>query len=364
MFFIWTKKEVIKIEKLLWGCTPQIEYYKNDNYEIGRILSVNRGLYKIITENGQIDGELGGSFKYDDIDLSSFPTVGDFIEYEKSTNHNRVIIQNILPRKSFISRKARGTLVQEQIIASNVDYIFIVSSLNKDINIRRIERYLSSAYDSNATPIILLTKADLLDNYDNIINSIREISPYTDIIPISAYNDYNIDMILNYMGKGKTSVLVGSSGVGKSTLINKLLGKEFIKTQDVRSKDDKGRHTTTNRDLYFIPSGGMIIDTPGMRSLGLWETSEEGLNNTFSDIVELSLECKFNDCTHNSEPGCRIKDALNTGELDVKRYRSYLALQRESNYYKQKEEIASRKANKEKHKKHIIKKRRLKIKED
>lgn len=305
------------------------EEYKND-YMVGRILSQEKGLYRLINENGEQLAEVSGKFRYNAKNVSDFPAVGDFVLIDCNNMQGHAVIHDILPRKSVFIRKAAGTSHSEQVVAANIDTVFICMSLNNDFNVRRLERYISVAWDSGATPVIVLTKSDLCQSIEQRICDVEKIAMGIDIVVTSGFEEEGCSKLLPYIKDGKTVALIGSSGVGKSTLINRLLGEERLETNGLRN-DDKGRHTTTRRELFLLKQGGMVIDTPGMRELGLWDT-DEGLDKTFSDIEDLAAMCRFNNCSHTSEPGCAINEAISNGELSKERWLSYQKLKAENRY--------------------------------
>ena len=219
----------------------------------------------------------------------------------------------------------------EQLVAANFDYVFIMQSLNNNFNLHRIERYLSLTWESGGIPVIILTKSDLIPNAQEYVEQVENIAFGVDVYAISCNTKEGLENIQKYFSKGNTIVFLGSSGVGKSTLMNTLYGKEIMKTSEIREKDSRGKHTTTSRNLIMLPNGAMIIDTPGMRELGMWN-AEVGISETFKDIEELTKMCKFSDCTHTNEPGCKIHEAIENGELSEERFEKYLSLKRESEY--------------------------------
>lgn len=300
-----------------------------ENLYIGRVSVQYKDMYKVITENGEIFAEVSGKLGYSSINSIDYPAVGDWVLLDRLTDKNgNAIIHHVLMRKSFIERKVAGNRSDSQVIAANVDTVFICMSLNSDFNIRRLERYISMVYDSMANPVIVLTKADLCDNIDDKILEIQEVAIAMDILVTSSMaNEGYLDMI-KYIDKGKTVAFIGSSGVGKSTLINKIMGEEVLKTNGIRN-DDKGKHTTTHRQLLLIPNGGAIVDTPGMKEIGMISGD---LEKSFSDIDDLSRQCKFSDCQHKNEPKCAVRQAIEDGIIDEGRLESYRKFQKEIKY--------------------------------
>ncbi len=314
---------------------------KKQNIVVARVSCEHRNLYHVITENGDLTAEVSGRFRHATESRADFPVVGDWVVIAPQENQQSAIIHAVLPRQSSFSRKAilgGGPAyglgkTEEQVLVANINSVFLVSGLDGDFNLRRVERYLTIAWDSGATPVIVLNKADLPDNADEYIEKAEEIAVGVPILTVSAKTGDGIDSLLQYMQKGQTVTLLGSSGVGKSSIINSLLGEELIKIGGLRKSDGKGKHTTTYRELLVLPNGGIVIDTPGMRELQAW-SEDEGMERTFGDIDELATQCKFNDCSHETEPGCAIQKALKDGTLDKKRYKGYLRLQKEMAHLK------------------------------
>lgn len=320
-----------KINLKNWGFNENFvsESLLYKNFYVGRVVSQYKDLYRIITEKGELTAEISGKFRFAVMKLSDYPAVGDFVMLDRDEDiDGNAIIHHILKRKSAFIRKAAGTSNDEQIVASNIDIVFICISLNNNFNLRRIERYLSVAWDSRAIPVIVLTKADLCTDLSQKIAEVDKIACGVDVLVTSGLSSDGLAFVQKYITDGRTVAFIGSSGVGKSTLINRLVGDSVFETQKVRN-DDKGRHTTTRRELIFIPDGGMVIDTPGMRELGL-----EGadLSKTFADIDELAAQCKFHDCTHSREPNCAVKKAVTDGLLSAERLSNYLKLKKEARY--------------------------------
>lgn len=297
-----------------------------------RVTEVQRERYTLKCSYGEVSAVLKGSFFNTQTD---YPVIGDYVELLYNASGDSVIC-SVRERKSTflranLSGHAAGYVktVKGQAIAANFDYVFIVTSLNQNFNINRIGRYISTTIQGNATPVVLLTKSDLCDNPEEYIKKVKELSPQTMVIAISAVTGTGLEELKPYLTAGTTIVLLGSSGVGKSTLVNTLAGNEIMKVSAIREEDGRGRHTTTHRELFTLPSGVTIIDTPGIRELGMFE-AEEGLLETFRDITELEQQCKFRNCTHKNEPGCAINAALSNGQLSEKRWGLYLKLQEET----------------------------------
>lgn len=269
---------------------------------------------------------------YDINGKADYPAVGDWVVFRAMLGEKKAVIDYVLPRRTKFSRKVPGAKTEEQVVASNIDTLFIMSSMNQEFNPRRIERYLTLAWESDASPVIILSKADLCHDIKEKRTEAESIAFGVPVHYISAVTKKGLDELKQYFGENKTAAIVGSSGVGKSTLINSLLGEERLKVKNTTDYKDKGLHTTTRRELIILPDGGLIIDTPGMRELQLWDGSE-GVSEVFADIEAIASNCRFADCKHDSEPGCAVREALKSGEIESGRYKSYQKLQKEIKYF-------------------------------
>ncbi len=294
-----------------------------------RVVLQERGLYRIRTDHGEQSALVSGKFQYDALSASDYPVVGDFVLAD-CTDPDTAVIHRVLPRKSLFVRRAAGTGQAEQAVAANVDTVFLCMSLNNDFSLRRLERYLAVAWESGAQPVVVLTKADLCGDVAQKRLEVESVAVGVPILVVSSMAQDGYAQILPYLTAGRTVAFVGSSGVGKSTLINRLLGEERLATGGLRN-DDKGRHTTTHRELFLLKNGAMVIDTPGMRELGLWDAGE-GLSHSFADIEALAARCRFRDCTHSGEPHCAIAQALLDGSLSPERWASYQKLRKENSF--------------------------------
>lgn len=306
------------------------------NYKAGRVAVVQRDLFTVYCEHGLIPATITGKYLF----VNGFdcqPAVGDWVVYKKSQcSNSNAIIYDILPRFSKLSRKVAGDKLNEQIIASNINYLFICISLNNDFNLSRLERYLTMVFNSGVIPVIILTKCDLITDKDSKINEVKNIAVAVNVHAISSVTGEGICELNKYCKQGNTIALVGSSGVGKSTLINHLAGEELLKTNTVREKDDRGKHTTTHRQLIVLKNKAIVIDTPGMREFHLLAVSN-AVSNTFKDIEDLAKHCKFKNCQHKTEPCCAVKQAIEYGELTQTRLNNYFKLQKEAAYMAKKE---------------------------
>ena len=295
-----------------------------------RIIELHRERYKIVCKHGECSARLSGSFRHETVATEGFPVVGDFvlIRYNDSGESG---IAKMLPRKTKFSRsdfsgRDATESACEQVVAANFDYVFVMVSLNRDFNVNRISRYLTAAWQSGGMPVVLLTKSDLLDDFSGEYEAAMEVAQFAPVHVISAHTGFGLENLDEYLRPGKTIVFLGSSGVGKSSLINVLAGKEIMTVSEIREKDDRGRHATTFRQLVMLENGTMVIDTPGMRELGLWNAGD-GLEQSFADVEQYFGQCKFNDCRHRTEPGCAVKEAIQNGQLSQDRWENYQRLE-------------------------------------
>jgi ribosome biogenesis GTPase len=317
-----------------------------------RVISESRDSFQVFSPHGELSVKITGRMRYQCESENQYPAVGDWVVVSPLIAERKGTIQAILPRKSKFSRKVAGELIEEQVVAANIDTIFIVSGLDggRNFNLRRIERYLMLASHSGAEPVVVLNKSDVCQDIDACIRQVEAIAPCISVYAVSARAGAGLEVLKNYMAEGKTVAFLGSSGVGKSSIINALLGVERQDTGRVRENDHVGRHTTTRRELILLPGGGMVIDSPGMRELQMWG-SEGDLNSAFSDIEALVKKCHFKNCSHNGEPDCAVQAAIDSGDLNPARLESYQKLRNELAYLASREEDSTRLHEKEKWKK-------------
>ena len=305
----------------------QFEPHAHAGLVPGRVAVQHRGAYDVLTELGELRCDVAGRLYDESASPADLPAVGDWVAVAARPGENGGTVQAVLPRRTKFSRKTAWQAAEEQVLAANVDVVLIVSSLNEDLNLRRLERYLTLGWESGARPVFVLTKADLAEDVDAAVREVESVAFGVPLVPLSSVTGEGLDALRSHLGAGVTAALLGSSGVGKSTLINTLAGEELLATREIRD-DGKGRHTTTRRELVQLPGGALVIDTPGMREIQLW-VADEGLEEAFEDVAELFGSCRFSDCAHESEPGCAVKEALADGTLQPERWESYLKLQRE-----------------------------------
>ena len=304
-----------------------------------RVTEEQRDAYRVVGDGGEMGAEITGHLRHIATDRSALPAVGDWVAIDVIEAEGKAFIHSILPRRTKLSRKEAGRRAAEQILVTNVDTVFLMMSLNADLNPRRIERYLGTLWESGALPVIVLSKADLCPDSSIAVSEIGAAAPGVQIHVLSATAGIGVEALEPYLGPGSTVVLLGSSGVGKSTLINCLVNAEVQKTLEVRAGDDRGRHATTYRRLFPLPAGGVLIDTPGMREFQLWEAA--GLDDTFEEIGQLAESCRFRDCTHQSEPGCSVKLAITDGVMEQERLSSFQKLKREQEYNDRRKDAAA-----------------------
>ncbi len=333
----------MNLQSLGWNdfFSAHFKSYAEQGFAVGKVAVEHKQYLRLYSEFGQITCEISGKFRHEARSQGEFPTVGDWIVFRRLADENKGIVQAILPRKSKISRKVAGQHTQEQIIAANVDFLFIVTSLNFDFNVRRLERYLTLAWDSGAGPVILLNKADLCDNPEYFVEQTAEIAFGVPVHFLSASNRDGLEQLQPYFKNNKTCAMIGSSGVGKSTIINKIIGEERQRVDTLRSSVEKGRHTTTQRELIILPGGGLLIDTPGMREIQLWD-ADRGIAEAFEEITTTAENCHFRDCRHRQEPGCAVRQAVKSGEIQMARYKNFQKMQDELQQLKEKQQLQSR----------------------
>lgn len=319
------------------GYNEELESYRNKNdltnFKVGRVISEHKEHYTIRTEDGEFQGEIIGNLRFSAKSRADFPAVGDWVavaEFDK----NKVLIYNVFPRKTILERQAAGKQSEKQIIATNIDYALIVLATDRDFNINRIERYLTICNTAKVQPLLILNKIDLISQslLDEMICKIKNRLSELEIISISNYSKAGFQVIKEHLVKEKTYCLLGSSGVGKSTLLNNLLHSDKMQTSDISDSNQKGRHTTSHRELFVLDNGAIIIDNPGMREVGIID-SNEALKSTFDQISELAKNCKYNNCTHTSETGCAVIQAVNSGELNAHAYHNYLKMLKEKDFF-------------------------------
>ncbi len=311
-------------------------FVESDDFAPARVIAEHRSGYRVQTDTDECPARISGKLRHQAASHADLPAVGDWVVVRSATKASEATIHRVLPRKSKFSRKVAGGRTEEQVVAANVDTVWIVSSLDQDFSLRRIERYLTLAWESGANPVIVLTKSDLSGDADRYACKVESVSLGARVHTTSSLTRDGLSELNTYLSNHATVALLGSSGVGKSTLINALAGSELQETAEVRG-DGKGRHTTTHRQLLRLPAGGLIIDTPGMRELQLWET-QTGLADTFGDIDEFAADCRFSDCRHAGEPGCAVVDAVERGDLAEDRLESYQKLQRELAHLERKQD--------------------------
>lgn len=311
---------------------------------LARVSARHKDIYRVFTEYGEIFAQISGKISFG-ADLSAdYPAVGDWVMADRETDdRGYAVIRRILKRKSALAREAAGTSKDVQVLAANIDIVFICMSCNRDFNISRLERYLSIAWESGAVPVVVLTKTDLPDNPGKMVMEAQAAAIGADVVLVTSLGKNGYDGIKKYLKKGVTIVFVGSSGVGKSTIVNRLLGREAMATREIREDDERGRHMTTHRQMFMVEGGGIVIDTPGLRELKI---PASDISKTFYDIGELSQRCRFSDCRHESEPGCAVRKAIEDGVLSERRLKSYNKLKQEMLHCERKTNMGAAQAEK------------------
>jgi ribosome biogenesis GTPase / thiamine phosphate phosphatase len=313
----------------------------------GRVALEHQHIYRVLSERGERLARVAGKLRHEASTAVEYPAVGDWVALRTRPGELRSTILAILPRRSRFSRKVAGDTTREQIVAANIDTVFLTTGLDGDFSLRRIERYLVTAWESGAQPVVLLTKADLADDSEARVREVEAIASGAPVHATSARQNHGVDVLGQYLQPGRTVALLGSSGVGKSTLINRLLGRDQQRTAEVSSYKARGRHTTTNRELILLPGGGLVIDTPGLREIQLWEVGGS-IGATFADIEALAVGCHFGDCRHTTEPRCSVRRAVEDGTLEADRLESYLKLRREADHVAEKQDKLAQLQNKRK----------------
>ena len=322
------------LKHLGWNTRLQAEFadHASEGLVPGRVSLEHTHIYRVIAESGEWLARVSGRFRHRTGTRADFPAVGDWVALQPPDPGGDARIIAVLPRHSRFSRRAAGDPTEEQVVAANIDTVFLVAGLDGDFNPRRIERYLAVAAESGADPVIVLNKADVVDAPGTMVDAVRRLVGGTPVHAVSCRLAGGVELLRQYLGPGRTGALLGSSGVGKSTIVNRLIGHDMLRTQDVRVSDSRGRHTSTARQLVVLPDAGVLIDTPGMRELQLWDTGE-AMSGAFADLEALAGGCRFRDCRHRQEPGCAVQAAVSAGEMPRGRLESYLKLQDEQAHH-------------------------------
>jgi ribosome biogenesis GTPase / thiamine phosphate phosphatase len=327
----------LNLEDLGWNSyfQNQTATYQKENLIPARVIFNSRGVYRLASEKGELWGEIAGSLRYKTLSSEDLPVCGDWVLSDNPMDEDRTVIRFLLQRKTLFTRQQPGTTPGPQVVAANVDTVCLVSGLDSDFNLRRIERYLALAWESGARPVIVLNKADICAEAPARLAEAMSLSPGVPVSVVSAENGNGMQSIFNYVGRGETLALLGSSGVGKSSIVNRLLGRSIQEVRETDADTGRGMHTTAARQLFLLPSGGLIMDTPGMRELQAWSV-EPGLEAVFEDIQSLAKGCRYRNCSHQSEPGCQVHAAVDRGELDIGRLTNYFKLSKEARYIEMK----------------------------
>ncbi|MBI4470867.1 MAG: ribosome small subunit-dependent GTPase A [Acidobacteria bacterium] len=342
----------VELEALGWSAffDSQITPAERKSLTPARVAVEFKATYRLLAECGELQADLAGRLRRLAQGRHELPAVGDWVLADCRENERQATIHRVLERRSKVSRKAAGARTEEQIVASNIDTIFIVGALTREFNLRRIERYLMMVWGSGAMPVVLLNKADLNPHPEALYDGLRSVAPGVPVHVMSALTGTGLSELATYLKPAITAAFVGSSGVGKSTVLNQLMAREVQRVHSVRADDDRGRHTTSSRQLFLLPEGGIVIDTPGMRELQVWDPGS-GFGRTFEDIEELARHCRFRDCLHHSEPGCAVERAVGDGTLEPNRAENYRKLQKEAKYLERKQDALAQITEKKKWKK-------------
>jgi ribosome biogenesis GTPase / thiamine phosphate phosphatase len=353
------QEPAVQLEDFGWNSFLAAEFAKLDDPDLlpARVSEELRGWRRVLGAGGEHLAEISGKIRHRSHRRAELPTVGDWVAISSRPGQPRVRIERVMPRRSKLSRKVAGRVMDEQLVAANVEVVFVVSALNREFNPRRIERYLAMGWEGGARPVILLNKADLCDQQDaaELASEMERAAPGVPVVLMSAAEGTGLEQLGRYLPPGQTAAFAGSSGVGKSTIINALLGSEVLAVGGVRESDDRGRHTTTSRRLILLPAAGvapgaLVIDTPGMRELEPWD-SAGGLAQAFEDVAELARDCRFRDCSHRSEPGCAVIAAITEGRLESARLENLRKIEAEMEFQRSKADTALGRQTKERWKK-------------
>lgn len=353
---------MFRLEDLGWGSFFQQPLNSETPCDLipARVAEEMKGAYRVCTENGPLTATVSGRLRHEALAREALPAAGDWVMVSAIPGEASAIIHRVLERRTKLSRKVAGERTDEQILAANVDTVFVVAALNRDFNPRRLERYLTAVWESGARPVVVLNKADLCDDAERYVRETEDIAPGVQVLATSTLTGMGMEDLVAVMKPGMSAVFVGSSGVGKSSLINHMQGEDALTVRSIRD-DGKGRHTTTSRQLIVLAGGGVVIDTPGLRELGLWD-ADQGLDRAFADIGSLAGECVFRDCRHTGEPGCAVREAIDEGTLPEERFESYRKLEREREFMARRQDKALELAEKKRWKRiHMDNRQRMRF---